>query len=126
MKKGLLAGAAVTAFAISGLGLAGTASAAPVSAATDYCHLTVKAKTNTRIHKKPSMSTKGNPVLGVFLKGHKACSPGAQQGGGYKFSGSCKTYGTNHYWNALYKKKSGKWVRIGYVPNSCTTWKLTK
>ncbi|MCO6008309.1 hypothetical protein NE236_25355 [Actinoallomurus purpureus] len=127
MKKVLLTGAAVTAFAISGLGLAGSASAAPVTTAgTSYCHLTITAKTNVRIHKKPSMSKKGNPILGMFLKGHHSCSPHAIKGGGYRFSGTCKTYGTDHYWNALYKKSHGKWVRIGYVPNSCTNWKLAK
>ena len=128
MKKILMTGVATAAFAISGLGLSIPASAATPAAASAtrvpaYCHLWITAKTNVNIHKKPSMATKGNPIVGVLPQGkrHAYCSPKAIWGGAYKYSGTCKTYKYDHYWNHIYTKGGRS---LGYVPNTCITWSL--
>ncbi|MCO6004038.1 hypothetical protein NE236_03520 [Actinoallomurus purpureus] len=137
MKKVLLSSAAAAVFTATGLGLAGTASAAtpapqsPTVSAAKHCGTgyQLKARYNVGIRKKPTMSKKGNPILGTFLaNGRWVCEDKYDlHGGKYKYTGKCKhrpeLSGYKNVWSHItYRQKKNSPTIKGWVPTDCVAW----
>ncbi|GAA4632809.1 hypothetical protein GCM10023196_067830 [Actinoallomurus vinaceus] len=138
MKKVLLSSAAAAVFTVTGLGLAGAASAAtpalqpqsPTVSATKHCGTgyELKARYNVGIRKKPTMAKKGNPILGTFLaNGRWVCEDKFQVGGKYKYTDKCKHRPGSGYKNGwshiTYRQKKNSPTIKGWVPTDCVAWK---
>ncbi|KAB2349710.1 hypothetical protein [Actinomadura rudentiformis] len=89
MKRVLSTSAALAAFALAGVGLAGPASAAQVQSAASCPISKVKAKENLKIRVSPTNST----TLGLMLKGAVSCSFDFKAGTTYTACGARD----NHY-----------------------------